>query len=347
MKGPTRSFASDNNSGVHPRVMRALEDANRDHVLAYGDDPYTEAARRRFKQVLGEHAEAFFVFNGTAANVLGLASLVKPYHAVITSEWAHVAQDECGAPEKHLGTKLLLVAAPDGKLTPERVAPHVKGLGDQHHVQPRVVSITQSTELGTVYTPAEVRALADYCHARGMFLHVDGARIANAAAALGVELRAITTDAGVDVLSFGGTKNGLMFGEAVVLLRAGLADDFRFLRKQGMQLASKMRFVAAQFDALLQDDLWRKSAEHANRMAKLLAAETTKVPGVKLARPVEANAAFPLLPARVAEALQKDWLFYPWDPARGEYRWVCSFDTTEADVKAFVAALRDAMAKHG
>ncbi|MEA3201035.1 MAG: threonine aldolase [Thermoplasmata archaeon] len=343
---PTRSFASDNNSGVHPRVMQALAEANRDHVLAYGDDAWTQRAEAKLREAFGADARAFFVFNGTGANVLGLAAMMRPWECVLTTEWAHLASDECAAPEKFLGSKVVTIRAPEGKLTPESVKPFVKGIGDQHHAQPRVISITQSTELGTVYRPEEIRALADFAHQRQMYLHVDGARLANAAAALGVPLRAITTDAGVDVLSLGGTKNGLMFGEAVVALRPELAKDMRFLRKQGMQLASKMRFVSAQFEALLTDDLWRESAGHANRMARLLADEASRVPGVKLARPCEANAVFPILPKPAADALLRDWLFYPWNEATGEYRWVCSFDTTEDDVKRFVSALRDAMTKH-
>jgi threonine aldolase len=343
---PKRGFASDNNAGIHPVILEAIARANVGHALAYGGDPWTERAVARFREHLGSHVDVHFVFNGTGANVLGLSALLKPYHAILCSESAHINVDECGAPEKATGCKLVDIPTPDGKLTPALVEPRIRGLGDQHHVQPRVISISQSTEMGTVYTPEEIRALADLAHRHGLYLHMDGARISNAAAALGVPLRAITTDAGVDVLSFGGTKIGLMMGEAVVVFEPKLAPDFRFLRKQGMQLASKMRFVAAQFDALLRDDLWRRSAEHANRMARLLAAEAARVPGVALARPVEANAVFPILPARAAEALLQDWLFYPWDPARGEYRWVCSFDTTEGDVKAFVSALREAMARH-
>lgn len=342
MQGPTRSFASDNNSGVHPRVMEALAAANRDHVLAYGDDVWTARAEARLRETFGEQARGFFVFNGTAANVIGLAAMTRAWHAVLTTEWAHIVNDECNAPEKYLGAKLVPIPTPDGKLTPARVKPHVKGIGDQHHAQPRVISITQSTELGTVYTPAEVRALADFAHEHGLLLHMDGARLANAAAALNLPLRALTTDAGVDMLSFGGTKNGLMFGEAIVALRPELAHDLKFLRKQGMHLASKMRFVAAQFEALLTDDLWRQSAGHANRMARLLAEEAGRA-GVRLARPVEANAVFPILPRAAADRLLKDWLFYPWNEAAGEYRWVCSFDTTEQDVARFGAALRAAL----
>lgn len=335
-----RTFASDNNSGVHPKVLEAIAAANVGHARAYGDDEHTARAVAALRALLGENAHPFFVFNGTAANVLGLQALTKPYHAVLCAEGAHINVDECNAPERLLGCKLVDVATPDGKLTPSLLEPHVKGLGDQHHAQPRVVSITQSTELGTVYTPGEVRALADFAHARGMSLHMDGARLSNAAAGLGVSPRAVTGDAGVDVLSFGGTKNGLLAAEAVVLFDARLAEDFRFLRKQGMQLASKMRFVAAQFEAFLADDLWLQNARHANRMAQLLAREAAKVPGVEIAHPTEANAVFARLPRERIARVQEDVFFYTWDERAGIVRWVCSFDTTEDDVHRLVSALR-------
>lgn len=335
-----RTFASDNNSGVHPKVLEALARVNEGHVLAYGDDPHTAAATARLKAVFGDDAEVFFVFNGTAANVLSLKAMTQPYHAVLCAMGAHIDVDECGAPERFTGCKLLPIPTPDGKLTPDLVAPHVKGVGIQHHAQPRVVSITNSTEVGTVYAPHEVRALADFCHARGLRLHVDGARIANAAASLGVGLRELTRDAGVDALSLGGTKNGLMFGEAVLLFDPTLAGDFKFHRKQAMQLASKMRFVAAQFDALLEDDLWLRNARHANRMARLLAEEAAKVPGVELVRMPQANAVFARLPPAAIPLLQAEVPFYTWDEARHEGRWVASFDTTEDDVLRLVEALR-------
>lgn len=339
-----RGFASDNSSGVHPKAMEALARANVGHVLAYGGDAWTEAATRRFKALLGEEIEVFFVFNGTAANVLGLTALTRPYHAVLCAQGAHVDVDECGAPERFTGCKLVPIPTPDGKLTPGLVAPHVKGLGVEHHAQPAVVTITQSTEVGTVYSAREVKALAEWCHARGLRLHMDGARIANAAAALGGDVRASTRDAGVDVLSFGGTKNGMMFGEAVVFLDPALAAGFRYHRKQGMQLASKMRFVAAQFDAMLADGTWLETAAHANRMARLLAEEAAKVPGVELLRMPEANAVFARLPPDAIPRLQAEVPFYTWDEARHEVRWVCSFDTTEEDVRHFAGVLRRVLA---
>lgn len=335
-----RTFASDNNSGIHPKVLEAIAAANVGHAKAYGDDEHTARATAAIRRLFGERAHPFFVFNGTAANVLGLQALARPHHAVLCAEGAHINVDECNAPERFLGCKLVDVPTPDGKLTPALLEPHVKGIGDQHHAQPRVVSITQSSELGTVYTPQEVRALADFAHERGMVLHMDGARLSNAAAGLGASPRALTADAGVDALSFGGTKNGLLAAEAVVLFDAALAEDFRFLRKQGMQLASKMRFVAAQFEAFLADDLWLRNAQHANRMAQLLAREASKVPGVSLVAPVQANAVFARLPLESIARVQEDVFFYTWDERAGVVRWVCSFDTTEDDVLRLVAALR-------
>ena len=335
----SRSFASDNNAGAHPEVLAAVARANTGHVRAYGDDPYTAAAARRFRDELGDQAEVFFVFGGTGANVTGLQALLRSHEAIICSEFSHIHVDECGAVEKFVGSKLLTVRPPDGKLTPALVATRMRGIGDQHHVQPRVVSITQSTEYGTVYTAAEVRALAEYAHGRGMYLHVDGARIANAAAALDLPLRAFLTDAGVDVLSFGGTKNGILGGEAVVFLNPALGAEARFIRKQAMQLPSKMRFVAAQFDALLADGLWLRSARHANTMARRLADGVGRVPGVTVTQPVEANAVFAVLPREAIAPLQEEFFFYEWDPDRPEVRWMASFDTTTEDVDSFIEAV--------
>jgi threonine aldolase len=336
----THSFASDNNAPVHPAILEAIAAANTGHVRAYGDDPWTRAMDERFREHFGADARAFAVFGGTSANVLGLSTMLRPHEAVICAEHAHISVDECGAPERFLGSKLLLVPTRDGKLRPDDVTARLKGLRDQHHVQPKVVAITQSTEVGTVYTPAEIAELARAAHAHGLLVHMDGARIANAAAALDVPLRALTTDAGVDVLSFGGTKNGAMGAEAVVFLRPELGEDFRFVRKQGMQLASKMRFVAAQLGRLLEDELWRTNAQHANRMARRLSEAARNVPGVELAHPTQANGVFAKLPRHVVEPLQAHSFFYVWDDAVPVVRWMCSFDTTEADVDGFVAALR-------
>ena len=341
---PTRSFASDNNAGVHPEILDALGRANQGHVIAYGDDPYTRSAVAKFEEHLGAGIDVFFSFNGTGANVLGLQALTRPYHAVLCSDYAHIYCDECGAPEKHTGCKLIPLPHQDGKITVDLVRHAYHGIGDQHHVQARVISITQSTEMGTVYKPEEVRALAEFAHAHEMFLHMDGARIANAAASLGQTLRQATRDLGVDVLSFGGTKNGIMGGEAVVFFfNRAQSADFLFLRKQGMQLASKMRFIAVQFEALLTNDLWKRSAEHANRMARVLEAEVRKIPQVKVVWKVEANGVFVQIPRHAIEKIKQRYFFYPWIEEECIVRWMCSFDTTEDDVKDFAAVVAEAV----
>jgi threonine aldolase len=334
-----RGFASDNHAGVHPEVMAAIAAANDGHAAAYGADPWTARAQQRFREHFGPTAHAYPVFNGTGANVLCLEALTRPWQGVVCARSAHLNVDECGAPER-AGRKLLVVDTPDGRLTPELVAPLLVRIGDEHVVQPRVISITQSTELGTVYPPGAVAALAEWAHAHGMLLHVDGARLCNAAAALEVPLRALTTDAGVDALSFGGTKNGVMGAEAVVLLRDEIADGFRFRRKQAMQLASKMRFVSAQLEALLAGDLWKRSAGHANAMARRLVDAVRHLPGLTVTQPVEANAVFAVLAPEATERLQRDWPLYVWDDNTGEVRWMCSWDTAPEDVDAFAADVR-------
>src|SRR5215207_2937685 len=307
-----RGFASDNNAGVHPRVWDALRSADHGHVVAYGDDVYTETAVRLFRERFGETAEVFFVFGGTGANVSALAAVARPFQAVVCAETAHVNVDECGAPERFTGCKLVDLPTPDGKLRVEQVEPLLARLGDQHHVQPRVVSVSQPTELGTVYTVEELTRLASFAHERSMLLHVDGARLANAAAHLNVSLEELTAGAGVDVLSFGGTKNGMMYGEAVVFFDPARAAEFRFVRKQCAQLPSKMRFVAAQFTALLGQDLWLQTAAHANRMAQALAAALREIPGVRLTRPVESNAVFAILPPNAVARVRERFFFYVW-----------------------------------
>ena len=331
-----RSFASDNNAGIHPDVVKAILAANQGHAVGYGDDPYTESAMVKFKQHFGADIDAFIVFNGTAANCLSLKALTDSYHAVICTEAAHIYTDECGAPEKFTGCKLIPIPADDGKLTVAAVERACHGIGDQHHVQPRVISITQSTEMGTVYRPEEIKALARFAHKRAMFLHMDGARIANAAASLGLTLRQATRDLGVDVLSFGGTKNGLMGAEAIVFFDKKLSRDFQYLRKQGMQLASKMRFISAQLDCLLSNDLWLKNARHANRMAQLLQKGLSDIPAVRIVYDVEANGVFAKISADAVARLQKRYFFYVWNEEESVVRWMCSFDTTEEDVKRFV-----------
>lgn len=339
---PARSFASDNNAGVHPAILRAIEAANQGHVVGYGDDPYTASAIAKFHEHFGD-IEVFFVFNGTAANVLSLKALTRSHHAVICTEAAHIYTDECGAPEKFTGCKLIPIVAPEGKLTVKAVNSAYHGIGDQHHVQPKVIAITQATEMGTLYKPKEIETLTRFAHDRGMFVHMDGARIANAAASLGQTLQQATGDLGIDALSFGGTKNGLLGGEAVVFFNKRLAEDFLYLRKQGMQLASKMRFIATQFETLLSNDLWLKNAQHANRMAKLLEKETRKIPAVEIVYPVEANGVFARIPRPAIRKLQKRYFFYVWNEKQSVVRWMCSFDTTADDVSQFAAFVAESV----
>ncbi len=340
-----RGFASDNYSGVHPEVLAAITAANGGHQVAYGGDVYTARLQEVFARHIGGPVEVFPVFNGTGANVTALQSMLPRWGAVIAASTAHINVDEQGAPERVGGMKLLTVPADDGKLTPELIDREAWGWGDEHRAQPLVVSITQSTELGTLYTPGEIRSIADHAHRLGMRLHLDGARIANAAAALNVPLRAFTRDAGVDVLSFGGTKNGAMLGEAVVVLDPAATQGLAYLRKMNMQLASKMRFVSAQLIALLEGDLYLRTASHANAMAARLragieaASAAGSIRGVAFTQPTQVNGVFATLPPGVADRLREDFRFYDWDAARGEVRWMCSFDTTEADVDAFVAAI--------
>ena len=335
-----RGFASDNNAGVHPRILKALEEVNTGHEIAYGDDQYTHKALLRMKEIFGKESEIFFVFIGTAANVLGLSASTRPHHSIICADTAHIHVDECGAPERFTGCKLLSVKTPDGKLTIEGISAHMHGFGFEHHSQPRIISITQSTEMGTLYSLEEIRELADYAHHHGMLLHMDGARIANAAVALDVDFYELTGGAGVDVLSFGGTKNGMMYGEAIVFFDPAMAVDFKYIRKQGMQLASKMRYISAQFEAYLSGGLWKENALHANRMASRLHAAVRDIPGVKITQKVEANAVFAIIPAEVIQRLQEEFFFYIWDEAASEVRWMCSYDTTEEDIDAFASKLR-------
>lgn len=341
----SRSFASDNSAAVHPEVLEAIRRANEDHEVGYGDDPYTESAVRKFREHFGDDVEVFFVFNGTAANVLSLQALARPYQAVLCPEFSHIYTDECGAPERLTGCKLIPLPAPDGKLTVETAAHACHGIGDQHHVQPRVISITQATEMGTIYKPGEIEALAQLAHQRKMFLHMDGARISNAAAAQGMTLRQATRDLGVDVLSFGGTKNGLMGVEAVVFFRPDLALDFLFMRKQGMQLASKMRYLAVQMEALLTNDLWKRNAEHANRMARFLEQEIKKIPRVKIVYPMEANGVFAKVPPAAYAKIQERYFYYGWSEEESIARWMCSFDTTEEDVRQLAEFVKGVVEK--
>lgn len=337
---PKRSFASDNNAGVHPEIIDALRAANEGHVVAYGNDPFTERATKIFQKHFGKDVAVFFVFGGTGANVLGLKAITNSYDAIVCADTAHINTDECGAPEKFTGCKLLSVKTPDGKLRPDDIKPFLHGIGVEHHVQPRVISISQATEMGTVYTKSELKTLARFAHDHDMLLHVDGARLANAAVSLNASLKEITTEAGVDVLSFGGTKNGMMYGEAVIFFDKKRAADFKYIRKQGMHLPSKTRFISAQFATLLGGDLWRRSAAHANRMAQILASELEKIPQIKITQPVEANGVFAEIPAKFVPALQKKYFFYVWDEETSECRFMASFDTAEDDIRDFVAFVR-------
>ncbi|OON71779.1 threonine aldolase family protein [Streptomyces tsukubensis] len=340
-----RGFASDNYAGAHPEVLAALALANGGHQVAYGGDDYTGHLQHLVREHFGPKAEVYPVFNGTGANVVSLQAVTDRWGAVICAASAHINVDEGGAPERVGSLKLLTVDTPDGKLTPELIDRQAFGWEDEHRAMPQVVSVTQSTELGTLYTPDEIRAICDHAHERGMRVHLDGARIANAAAALDLPVRAFTTDAGVDILSFGGTKNGMLFGEAVIVLDPSGVRHMKHVRKLSMQLSSKMRFVSAQLEALLAGDLWLRSARHSNAMARRLADGVRTVDGVEILYPVQANGVFAKLPNDVSERLQKRYRFYFWDEAAGEVRWMCSFDTTEGDVDGFLAALREEMAK--
>ena len=335
------SFASDNYAGIHPEVLAAIADANGGHQISYGGDEYTAHLQRVIARQFGEGARIWPVFNGTGANVVALQAMLPYWGGVVCAETAHINTDENGAPERVAGIKLMTVPTPDGKLTPELIDRQAWGFGDEHRAQPLVLSITQATELGTAYSTEEISAICAHAHGLGMRVHMDGSRIANAAASTGATLRELTTDAGVDVLSFGGTKNGLLYGDAVVLLNPDAADGLDFLRKLDCQLASKMRFASAQLIALLEGDLWLRSAGHANAMATRLANAVTAVDGVRVTQPVQSNAVFAVLDRQVADRLRARFRFYDWNPATGEVRWMCAFDTTEAHVDAFVAALAE------
>ena len=335
-----RGFASDNNSGIHPQILKAIEEANQGHSIGYGDDFWTKEAIVLFKKEFGADIEVFFTLTGTGANILGIQSAVQSFHSVICAETAHIQTDECGAPEKFTGSKLIPVSAPNGKITPDLIEKHLHGFGFEHHSQPGLISITQVTELGTIYSVAEIRALADLAHSHGMYLHMDGARISNAAVSLDLPFKSFTTDAGVDILSFGGTKNGMMIGEAVLFLNPLLSANSKYYRKQAAQLFSKMRFVGAQFVPYLRDEIWKTNATHSNRMAKILEHEIRNLKGVEITQPVEGNGVFAIVPAPIISRLQEEFFFYMWDESRSEVRWMTSFDTTEDDIMKFTALLR-------
>ena len=341
-----RGFGSDNHSGVHPDVLKAIAEVNVDHAMAYGEDEYSAKVEQLFKQYFGTDASVYFAFNGTGANVLCLDAMTRSHHAVVCADTAHIHVDECGAPQRITGAKLLTIKTPDGKLTPELVKTQLHGFGFQHHSQPKVISIAQPTELGTLYTLNEIKALADLAHQYNMYLHIDGARFANAAVALGCTFKQMTTDLGVDALSFGGTKNGLMIGEAVVLLNPKLNEDFLYRRKQAMQLCSKMRFIAAQFKAYFTNDLWKRNAEHSNAMARQLYNAIKDEKGVDVVYPVQANGVFVRLPREVWTRLQEKYFFYDWDEDDNVVRFMCSFDTTAEDIDLFALTLKKLLSNH-
>ncbi|MBV5312688.1 MAG: low specificity L-threonine aldolase [Prolixibacteraceae bacterium] len=335
-----RGFASDNNSGIHPEILNALSAANEGHAVGYGGDELTQQAISRFKQEFGEQTDIYFVFNGTGANVLSLSTLTRSFHSVICADTAHIQTDECGAPEKFTGSKLLPVSTVKGKISPEGISKYLHGFDFEHHSQPGIISISQVTELGTIYTLEEIKAITTLAHQYGLFVHMDGARIANAAVALDLPFRAFTVDAGIDVLSFGGTKNGMMMGEAVLFFNPELAKSTKYIRKQSMQLYSKMRFVSAQFLAYFNNELWKRNATHSNKMAKLLEKQVREIPNIQLTQEVEANGVFAIVPREIIPLLQEKYFFYMWDEHRSEVRWMTSFDTQEEDIANFTALIK-------
>ncbi len=352
---PFRSFASDNNAGIHPAVLEALGRANTAHALAYGQDTLTKSVQARLKEEFGNHAESYFVFNGTGANVLALQAMTRSFHAILCAETAHINVDECGAPEKFTGCKLIPIPTPNGKLTPELIQPHLHGFGVEHHSQVKVIALTQSSEYGTVYSLAELLAITELARKHGLYVFMDGARLANAAAHLGCSLRAMTTDVGIDAVSFGGTKNGVMLGEAVIFCNPETVQELSihavFIRKQSMQLASKMRYLAAQFDALLTNELWRTNALHANNMAQILASALREVPNVEITQEVQANVVFAMLPNPVIKRLLEQSFFYVWKeniaPDASEVRLMAAFDTTQEEIQGFANLIRETMQTGG
>jgi threonine aldolase len=331
-----KSLASDNYSGVHPEIMEALVRANREHMGSYGSDEITASAIGKFKEYFGSNIEVFFVYNGSGANVLGLSAATQSFHSILCSELAHINVDESTGPEKFTGCKLVGIPTVDGKIYPDQIEHRIQRIGDQHHPQAKVISISQSTEYSTVYTAEQVKAISAVAKKYNLYLHMDGARISNAAASLGKDFRDFTVNAGVDILSFGGTKNGMMFGEAVLIFNNELAKYFYYIRKQGMQLHSKMRFISAQFEALLTNDLWKRNAEHANRMAKKLEHGLRQIPEIKITQSVDGNGVFAIIPEEITEALQEEMFFYMWNDRTNECRLMCSFDTKEEEIEGFI-----------
>ena len=340
-----KAFASDNYSGIHPEILEAIAHANTYHAISYGDDSVTSEANQLFEDNFGP-VKVLYTFNGTGANVIALKCATLPFQSVICTQYAHIHVDECGAPVQGIGCTLVPLATPDGKLTPELIQPVLSAKGNVHHNQPKVISISQSTELGTIYSVEELKALCDFAHSNDLYVHLDGARISNAVAALGVSLKEATVNCGIDIMSFGGTKNGLMVGEAVLIFNEELKKHADYYHKQSAQLFSKNRFIAAQFIALLSNDLWKRMATHANSMARLLASHVSTVEGVQITRTTEANGVFAIIPTYAIAPLQHIYRFYVWDESTTELRWMCSFDTTEEEVHHFVSTLKSLISNH-
>jgi len=334
-----KAFASDNYSGVHPEIMNAILEANDEHVVSYGEDEITKEAKVLFQQQFGD-VEVLYAFNGTGANLVGLKCCTLPFQSVICPETAHIQVDECGCVSQNIGCTLVPIATKDGKLTPDMIENQLIHVGYVHHTQPKVISISQSTELGTIYSLDELKALSQFAHKNKMYLHVDGARLSNAVSALGCTLKEATTDCGIDVMSFGGTKNGLLIGEAILLFNKELRENAPYYHKQSAQLFSKNRFIAAQFKALLTNELWKRMSMHSNRMAQLLESELAAIKGVTMTQKVQSNAVFAILPKHAVEPLRSIYHFYDWNVETGEVRLMCSFDTTEEEVKGFAAKLK-------
>lgn len=334
-----RSFASDNNSGVHPLILNAIIDANDNHAKGYGDDPWSELAKTKICEVFGENAAPFFVFNGTGANSVALQAVTRPFNSIICAETAHIYVDECGAPAKMTGSAVISISTENGKLTPELIKPHLTNFGVCHHSQPKVVYISQATELGTIYTPSQIREIANLIHSHGMYLHVDGARVANACAHLGCTLKEITSDCGVDILSFGGTKNGMMMGEAVISFRDEITENIEFIRKQSAQLSSKLRYLSAQFLPYLENNLWLDNAINANQKAEKLAIALSSFEQINFTQKIESNQLFFTLPQHIIDKLQQHYYFYVWNESKNEVRLVTSWDTTDQDISNFVDTL--------
>ncbi len=333
------SFASDNNSGVHPKMMDAIVRANQGHAVGYGDDEWTRKADQCLKEIFGADVVPYYVFNGTGANMIALQTAVRPFHSIITAATGHINVDECGAPSKFTSCMVKEIQTADGKLTPGLIAKQLHGFGDQHHSQPKVIYISQSTELGTIYTPRELKAISELAHQHDMYVHMDGSRLANACATLNIGLRELSRDCGVDILSLGGTKNGMMMGETVIAFRPELAENIHFYRKQSAQLYSKMRYLSAQFPVYFENNLWLENARNANQMAKKLAEALQQFPGIRVTQKVEANAVFLIMPPEAIQGLREHYFFYTWDESCHEVRLVCSWDTTEEDVNSLIINL--------